>query len=147
MKELTRDYATFAFRLYKQVGGLEKYTERLRDEALARQQREISSGISNPTEAELVKFEDLKEKRVAEINDLVAVDRVLDMLGKGNKRHILKAIEMVYFEGAEEELKKGDIEKRVHKAVIFIPASERSIYRWLRTAREMFAIERGLRIY
>jgi hypothetical protein len=41
---------------------------------------------------------------------------------------------------------RGEISERVHTAEIQIPASEKTIYRWLGTARRFFAEFRGLRI-
>jgi len=40
---------------------------------------------------------------------------------------------------------KGELHDRVIQAVIHIPASERSIYYYLKKARNIFAYERGLR--
>jgi hypothetical protein len=57
-----------------------------------------------------------------------------------------RAVEIVYFADPQRPLEKGDIEARVHKAEIEIPASRQSVYTWLRRARKLFAIERGLRI-
>jgi hypothetical protein len=56
------------------------------------------------------------------------------------------AVEIVYFTDARRPLEKGEIEARVHQAELEIPASRSCVYRWLRTARRVFAEERGLRV-
>jgi hypothetical protein len=46
---------------------------------------------------------------------------------------------MVYMAEPQKDLKRNEITDRVHAAEIEIPASEGSIYRWLRIIRELFA--------
>lgn len=142
-KDHIRDYATEAFRFYAAVGGKDKYIDYLISDI----QRETGSGVIKPTEAALISKEKLMESRTAELADLEAVEQALLILGMGCQgRHIVQAIEYVYFKDCDNELGRGDITERVHQAEINIPASESQIYRWLRKARELFAEERGLRL-
>jgi hypothetical protein len=160
MKNHIRDYATAAFRFYaKQNMSADEYKKMIYDEALEdykkRQKRE---GISFPTESAIIRAEKAVDEKLAEIKDIEAVGDVLTILSGGLReyecygdcacqgRAIRKSIEMVYFVDADKELKKGDIHDRIHKASIWIPASERQVYRWLGKAREIFAERRGLRI-
>lgn len=145
MRDHIRDYATSAFRFYAENGkSAEKYKINLANEIIYNQQK-LKSGINNPTETAVIKHESIIEDRMAEIKDMEAVERVMDILSKmSNGREIKKAIEYVYFD--TEKIKKGSILERIHNAVIHIPASERSIFRWLKKARKLFAEERGLRL-
>lgn len=143
MRDHVRDYATEAFRYWAKVGGSKKYIEDL----VADTRRQKSSGIANPTEAALVIKERILAERAAEFADLEAVERALHIISTlGAGKEMLQAVEMVYFEKCWDELRRGDIQDRVHKAELTIPASERSIYYWLKKARLIFAKERGLRL-
>ncbi len=142
-KDNIRDYATAAFRFYAKVGSKKDYLNRLQQDA----QHGQGNGISKPTEAALVSKETILQTRAAEFADIEATERTMYQLGlMTNGLAICKVIEDVYFKDCWKDLEKGDIQDRVHHCEIHIPASERQIYYWLRKAREMFAIERGLRI-
>lgn len=149
-KDHTRDYATAAFRYWAQVGGLDGFKQKLQDEVESRAATRFelikSYDVANPTENWLIAQEETYRKYRAEVADLKAVEEVLRIThcvlwGAG----VRKAIEYVYFSEPDEPLEKGDIETRVHKAELMIPASYRSVYRMLRKAREMFVEIRELR--
>lgn len=149
MKDYIRDYATAAFRFYAKSGmSAEKFKQKIYIEALEEHKKNEggSSGISKPTEAAIIVAEKAVNERIAEISDMEAVDKVIAQLEVKHRYDIIKAIQQVYFKDSDIELNIGDIQNRVHAAAINIPASERSIYRWLRQARELFSYERGLRI-
>jgi hypothetical protein len=142
-KDHIRDYATSAFRFYAQKGGRDKYIKNLVDDL---QRSAKSSGVSKPTEAAVIHEEQIIESRKSEFEDIDAVEKTLGMLEMcRDGSYIIKAIEYVYFADCWKDLEKGSISDRVHHAEIFIPASERQIYRWLAKARMTFAEERGLR--
>lgn len=142
-KDNIRDYATAAFRFYAKNGSKEEYLSKLQLDA----QRENGSGVSKPTEAALISKETILQTKAAEFADIDAVARTIYQLSlSANGAAICKAIEYVYFKDCWKDLEKGDIQDRVHHAEIYIPASERQIYRWLKTVRNTFALERGLRI-
>ena len=48
-------------------------------------------------------------------------------------------------ENFRRKLLLGEIARRVDRLSLEMPAGPRSIYRWLGTARQVFAEERGLR--
>jgi hypothetical protein len=158
LKDYLKDYATAAFRFYAKNGkSAEEYKKRIHDEALETiKRREVKTKGSggSPTEAMLIEAERMISDKMAEIKDMEAVEATLRQLEvRGSNiyqyvigKDIIKAIEYVYFKDADKEIIKGDIYNRVHAAEIDIHASERSIYYWLRQAREIFAIERGLRV-
>ncbi|MCL2512364.1 MAG: hypothetical protein FWF08_00565 [Oscillospiraceae bacterium] len=85
--------------------------------------------------------ETLKE---AEISDIMAVQKTLRALE--NKPEVLEAVRTVYFDDPGRVFGKGEISRRVVKASMEIPASERQVYRWLNDARRVFSLERGMRI-
>ena len=153
MKDYLKDYATAAFRFYALNGkSAEKYKKQIYDDVIETiRQREVrvkGSGGS-PTEAMLIEAENMISFKMAEIKDMESVEatiKQLEVMRFGQGRGIIQAIEFVYFKDANKEIIKGDIYNRVHHAELFIPASERSIYYWLRQAREIFSIERGLRV-
>lgn len=150
MKDYIRDYATAAFRFYAENGmSAEKFKQKIYIEALdaiKKKETQVKEGVSKPTEKALIAAEKAVNERISEILDMEAVDKVLAELEARRKKYIVKAIEIVYFKDNDKELLSGDIKNRVIKASNEIPASERSIYGWLKQARELFAYQRGLRI-
>lgn len=148
MKDYLRDYCTEAFRFYACNGmSADKYKQKIYDEALEQQKRlEGKSGIGSPTEAAIIRAEAAVDEKLAEIKDMEAVEMTLAELHARAMPYIVQAIKIVYFNDAGKELEPGDISLRVHAAELDIPASESSIYRYLRKARILFAEHRGLRI-
>jgi len=153
LKDYLRDYCTAAFRFYALNGkSSEKYKAKIHDDALETiKRREIQTKGSggSPTESMLIEAERMISDKMAEIKDMEAIETTLRQIAVmrfGQGELITKAVEFVYFKDPTKELIKGDIYNRVHMAEIFIPASESSIYRGLKKARDIFAIERGLRI-
>lgn len=148
-KDHIRDYATEAFRFYKSSGGAELYKDKIWNDALIRSQKSDikNDSISKPTEAAVMRAQRAVDEAVSAIEDLEAVERTLDIIrGMKSGSAILEAVDTVYFTEPDKDIEKGDIQARVHKAEINIPASERTIYYWLKRARKMFAVERGLRL-
>ena len=121
-KEATRDYATEAFRLYASLG--KPSWKNLKDGDL-----DISV-ITNE----------------ALMLDIRAVKNTLDILLLENKINIITAIDEIYFYNPTNYLRKNDIMNRVINLAVNMPASERSIFYWLKEARVLFAKNRGLRI-
>ena len=147
-KDNIRDYATEAFRFYAACGKLTsaELEQMVRDCIYQQSKREVlRSGNGMPSDATAVavmKAEDAVQDLQAEMMDIIAVEKTLMRLNEQQR----KAVEIVYFTDAEKDLEKNDISNRVHKAELYIPASEQSVYRYLKKAREIFAEERGLRI-
>ena len=146
-KDHIRDYATEAFRYYAFLGkphkeDLEKkyYQEAL--EEYERRQQLGGTGISKPTEQAIMYAEGILRQKQAELWDILAVEKTLAQLHIWERR----AVEIVYFPHAQRNMRKGEISDRVNKASIQIPADERTVYRYLKKARNVFAFERGLRI-
>lgn len=145
IKDHIRDYATEAFRLYKIENGLKGYAEKLKQLSQDREKASGCSGVSKPTEAQVIYLEKLIEERASEIADIQAVSDVLYMLTLEGKTEIIKAIEYVYFADADKPIAKGDIQDRVQQLELKEYINVRTTYRALKQARKLFAIERGLR--
>lgn len=150
-KDYLRDYATAAFRFYARNGeSADKYKERIYNEALEeiiKRETSVKDGISKPTEAALMAAEAAVNEKIAEIKDMEAVERVLaDNSFSWKHRFIVRSIEIVYFQGCDRDITKGDIQNRVTAAAQETYSSERSVYYWLREARDLFAYHRGLRL-
>lgn len=146
MRDYLRDYATAAFRFYALNGkSAEEYKKKIYDNALDNiRKSEGCVGVSKPTEAAVIAAERAVDDKIAEVRDMEAVELTLAELGVKRRHDIIQAIECVYFKNPEDQLE--DIKTKVLSAQMFIPASERSIYYWLRQARQLFAMERGLRM-
>lgn len=147
-KDGIRDYATEAFRYYASCGCLssDQIKEKLRNTIYEASKREVvHSGVSSlhsdKTATAVMRAEDEMEYYRAELLDILAVERTLKRLTPPMKR----AVEIVYFLEPKRPMEKGEFSGRVHKAEIEIHASERNIYYWLKEARQIFALERGLR--
>lgn len=146
MKDFIRDYATAAFRYYARCG-MPRYEDMYRaayNIALEDERREIVrvKGVGNPTQQAIINAEAEMDRRAGEFRDILAVEQALAAM----RPEVRLAVKFIYFAGADRELVKGDIERRVHRAEIEIPASRRQIYRWLYGARVLFSEIRGLRI-
>lgn len=114
-KDITRDYATDAFRLYAALGKPSSAAA-------------LKSGMCQPL-----------------LLDVSAVNETIKKLIKDNKGYIVKAVEGVYFNLPDDVLRKGDISMRVIKMARELYATEDTVYKWLREARTLFSIFRGLR--
>lgn len=145
-KDHIRDYATEAFRYFAAKGKPSYRTLKAQymAEALEDYQREHEkgSGIGKPTEAAVIYAEREVEKKMAELLDILAVEKVYYT----SKPLVREVIEIVYFTDAEEPLRKGDISARVCKASLETFTSERGVYAILKAVRLKFAEERGLRV-
>ena len=85
------------------------------------------------------------EKYTPMLLDILAVERTLELLEKGGKKEISRAVKEIYFTYPEKPLRRGEISERVRRLSINMPASEKTIYYWLKEARLMCASLRGLR--
>jgi hypothetical protein len=138
-KEYWLDYATHAFVRYAKLGGptRKEYEEKLRCAAI----KEFSM---LPPEKAALKIERAIKDREGCMLDIDAVNAVLKTLKKQGKREIIGAICAVYFENPIGKPRKGAITSRARRYAIECPADERTVYKWLKSARRLFAIYRGL---
>lgn len=134
-----RDYATDAFRFYARVGKLtgDEYIDLVKSDSACGQQ---------PKEIREINALHAASEALGAAYDLDAVRRTLEHLETIGKRDAILAVKAVYFVMPSLPLGYNEIASRVRRFSLSLPASERTVYRWLRLARKVFAIERGLRI-
>lgn len=140
-KDFTRDYATEAFRLYAAMG--KPTYEQAR--AAVYEAELLKRNSLNPAIA-VEQAEIAVGKKEAMLLDILAVDKTIEILERGEKPHIVAAIKEVYFTYPLQPLRKGDISGRVRHYSLLCPTDERTVYRWLKEARLLCAAVRGLRI-
>ncbi|GEM_PF-1065058 len=150
LKTHYRDYATEAYRLHARLGSAAAYKRRVLAEALARRAESGgsvgSAGPGSPTEAAVVRAEAALAETEGTLRDLEAVERAMERIGRmRGGTCILRAVREVYEAEADRPIERGEIARRVDRLSLEMPAGPRSIYRWLGTARQVFAEERGLR--
>lgn len=150
LKTHYRDYATEAYRLHARLGSAAAYKRRVLAEALARRAESGgsvgSAGPGSPTEAAVVRAEAALAETEGTIRDLEAVERAMERIGRmRGGACILRAVREIYEVEADRPIERGEIARRVDRLSLEMPAGPRSIYRWLGTARQVFAEERGLR--
>ena len=145
LKSHYRDYATAAFRLLAREGSADRYRAKIYNAALARR-GEGGTGLGSPTEAAIMRAEQAVYDAVATIADLEAAEYAVAALKARYGYAARRALYMVYMAYADRELVKGEISDRIHRAELEIPASEKTLYRWLAYARRCFAEKRGLRL-
>lgn len=140
-KDFTRDYATEAFRLYAAMGkpSYEEATKQIYEAALN------DCEFKDPEIAN-ISAEAAVNNATPLLLDILAVEKTIDILERGNKTHIARAISDVYFVQPEQPLRRGDITARVRRYSLTAFSSERNVYLWLKEARLLFAAVRGLRI-
>lgn len=136
-KDNIRDYATAAFATYARYG---RRTEaELRDYIYHKElQRYDRPDIA------VKKAEEEVNRNYALLMDVAAVDKTLDILSKCGDPNRLKVVESVYLDCSV--LKKQEISRRVRKIAYELPVGERTVYRWLKEARLMFAELRSLNV-
>lgn len=93
--------------------------------------------------------EKLKEKITADkalIDNIEAVNKTLEYFRSNNKDHVIKAIESVYFFCPKRVMKKKELTERVIFFSLSYGASERTVFYWLKEARDVFSELRGLKM-
>jgi hypothetical protein len=138
-KEWYMDYATHAFVIFASLGcpTREEFENRIRQDCYNRLALHEPSFIVMKANAEVSSRKPLLE-------DIDAVNRVLDILKKQDKQHIAHAIRDVYFVAPYGKPEHGVIVERVTAYAMKCPASTKAVYAWLKSARLLFAQIRGL---
>lgn len=140
-KDFTRDYTTEIFRAYAAAGmpTYEEARERVYKTELAKRDSvDVATAIA---QAEIA-----TEKRTPYLLDIMAAEKTLELLERGNKTAAVQAVKAVYCANPLQPLRRGDISNRVQRFALEYPAETRSVYRWLKEARLLCAAIRGLRI-
>lgn len=140
-KDFTRDYTTEVFRAYAAAGEptYEEMRKRIYEE-------ELSKRSSLDPAIAISQAEIATEKQTPYLLDIMAAEKTIELLERGEKPQIIAATKAVYFTRPLQPLRRGDISDRVRRFSISYPADERTVYRWLKEARLLCAAVRGLRI-
>lgn len=138
-KEWYMDYATHAFVIYASLGcpTRQQYEEEIRRDVYRRSSL-LEPGII------LIRAESAIRVRRPVLEDIDAVNKVLDILREQGKQHIIDAMKAVYFYDPHGKPEHGEIVNRVIRFSVDYPASERAVYKWLKSVRLLFAQVRGL---
>lgn len=80
------------------------------------------------------------------LDNIDAVNRCFEELEAKDKKYIADAVRAVYFVSPCGHLNGKIIRSRVLAHSMEVYADERTVYRWLEKARDLFAIKRGLYI-
>ena len=148
-KDHIRDYATHAFREYA-AAGCPTY-DQLRDKLIADaaassgERLNVKSGISKPTEAQIMAAEKQLENAEGQLMDILAVIRTIEILQKRRDGDLIfRCLKLVYFAEPKREPDRGEISDRVQYVSYNEHVGERTVYRKLYVARRIFATERKL---
>ena len=140
-KDFIRAYATGAFARYEHLGRPTRaeYEAKIRQEVYTRLSLKEPRIILMKADAEV-------SARKPILDDIEAVQKMFDMLEENGKGYISKAVEAVYLISSDGRPSRNEIVNRVLHYANSVPIDERSVYRWLKYARELFAMFRGLTI-
>lgn len=140
-KDYIRDYATEMFRTYAAAGmpTYEAERKRIYTEAIRKCSTRDAAVAHMQAEAAV-------EKAAPYLLDILAVESTMNLLERGNKRHIADAVKVVYFVAPTHPLEHRDIAARVLRYSMQCPAGTRTVYYWLKEARYLCAAFRGLHI-
>ena len=152
--DVSRVYAIYAIALWSHEGRPScsdmEGRIRLMAEKNAMRREEQRTAPSKPTEAEVMAMEREQEKNRAKILDMMAAEKVYNILeSKGRAL----SVEYVYMRDPMDVFKKGEIKRRVTELAMVLSfekglkrggGSTETIWRDLRLARELFALERGI---
>lgn len=140
-KDALRDYATSAFIFWARHGcpTYAEAEERIRKKALAR-----AWGI-DPQKAKQYADAEIEKAR-AGLEDIRACESVFRRLSDSGRELICDAVRAVYMAEPWGKVRRGEYSARALRFALEVPLSERQVYYYLEQARDLFAIERGLRI-
>lgn len=142
-KDCTRDYATGAFARYALLGCPTRaiYEAEIRRDVYNRLAMQEPRVI-------LLKANAAIAVRRPILDDIEAVERMFEALAENGKPYISDAVRAIYMYQLPENgaLSRGEIKDRVVRYAQSVFTDERTVYRWLRSARLLFASLRGLTI-
>lgn len=86
------------------------------------------------------------EKARAGLEDIRACEAVFRKLNNSGRELVCAAVRAVYMVDPWRKVTRGEYSGRALRFALDVPLSERQVYYYLEMARDLFAIERGLRI-
>ena len=142
-----RAMAREAFRFWAFVGGLEKYRQLIVNDIVSRERVGSSGGISKPTEAELLRIEERYETCRGALNDLEAVELVFKQIATlPNGKEMRGVVQHACCKQPSKRLVRNDLSARISIASVELHISERTAWRMLAQACDMYAANRGLKL-
>ena len=138
-KDNCRSYTIEALRLYAAMGRPTFM------QARAKVFLDAACGAGSDAQAALLAGQRAVREKTPMLLDIFAVEKMLDILRLSQREYIIKAVEEVYFVAPKAPLKRGTLTARVRRASFTLFCDERTVYFWLRDARQLFASLRGLR--
>lgn len=106
-------------------------------EVIAAETRERYSHLS--PEKITFKVEDALKDASSLLQNLEAVTKTFDTLENIGKGHIVDAVKFVYCANPQRKPTRNEISLRARAYAMKVYADERTVYRWLREARKLYA--------
>lgn len=140
-KDFTRDYTTEIFRKYAAANMRTYEQERQRIYNAALEKYSAQGG-----EVAVMQAETAVANSYAYLMDIAAAQATFEILEAGGQADIVKAVKAVYCVCPNVPIKRGEITDRVCRFAVGFPADVSNVYRWLKKARLLCALIRGLSI-
>ena len=140
------EYATAAFRDYaaSRLTAAER-AEQLYEQNIKNAAEHIGIGApKNNVGAAISYAEEAKADYAAYIADMEAVEKTLDYLKSHNKQYIIFALKNIYMTDPKSRITPRIIGQRVRWVATKSYCDTRTVYKWLKQARRLFAEFRGL---
>lgn len=142
-----RAMAREAYRFWAFVGGLERYKQLIIADIVSRERVGSSGGISKPTEAELLRIEERYDACRGALNDLEAVELAFkQMEAMPNGKEMRGVVMTACCKQPSRRLVRNDLSARISIASIELHIAERTAWRMLAQACDMYAANRGLKL-
>lgn len=140
-KDFTRDYTTEIFRKYAAANMHTYQQERERIYNAALEKYSAQGG-----EVAVMQAETAVTNSYAYLMDIAAAEATFEILEAGGQENIVKAVKAVYCVCPDKPIKHREITDRVYRFATSLPADVSNVYRWLKKARSLCALLRGLSI-
>ena len=142
-----RSMAREAYRFWAFVGGLERYRQLIIADIVSRDRIGSSGGISKPTEAEVLRIEERYDACRGALSDLEAVELAFkQMAAMPNGKEMRGVVQRACCVQPSKRLVRNDLSARISIAAVELHISERTAWRMLAQACDMYAANRGLKL-
>lgn len=140
-KDFTRDYTTEIFRKYAAANmrTYEQERQRIYNSVLEKY-------LAQGGEMAVMQAETAVADSYAYLMDIAAADGTFEILKAGGQENIVKAVKAVYCVYPNVPIRRGDITDRAYRLAASLPTDVSNVYRWLKKARLLCALIRGLSI-
>lgn len=97
-----------------------------------------------PPDKVMVKADEAVAEAKPLLDSIEAVHRTFDTLRRNKKEYIIDAVEFVYCSSPNRKPARNEISMRIRAYAMRIYADDRTVYRWLREARNLYAYYLGV---